>query len=207
MPRTGITEEQMAAAAIALQARNEPVTKITLRKELGDTGSYSTISAFLARWRQSQDHSEVLPTPIPEKIQNQFSLVWSMARSEALGEFVKEREAHAFELALLRQTYSESAGEANEAIRTLEAQIDDQATRLIELTTKELAAQLKATEQAERIGYLNAKVEDAENALCLAAEGGLTRPGRQNVKWWPLRWRSLFLSRTRTEAPKKLANT
>jgi hypothetical protein len=28
--------------------------KVTVRKELGDTGSYGTISTFLQRWKQDQ---------------------------------------------------------------------------------------------------------------------------------------------------------
>ena len=54
MPRTGITEPQILAAIEALQGRGEVVSKITVRKELGDTGSYGTISAFLQRWREQR---------------------------------------------------------------------------------------------------------------------------------------------------------
>jgi len=54
MPRTGITEPQILAAIEALQGRGEAVSKITVRKELGDTGSYGTISAFLQRWREQR---------------------------------------------------------------------------------------------------------------------------------------------------------
>ena len=52
LPRLGSTEPQILAAIEALQARGKAITKITVRKERGGTGSYSTISAFLQRWRQ-----------------------------------------------------------------------------------------------------------------------------------------------------------
>ena len=54
VPRTGITEAQMHEAVAALQARDDNVTKISVRKELGNTGSYGTIQSFLTRWREAQ---------------------------------------------------------------------------------------------------------------------------------------------------------
>lgn len=166
MPRVGITESQLLAAIAALQARQEPITKITVRKELGDTGSYGTISAFLARWRESQKPGEevVSSAPIPIGVQQQFGLVWSMARAEARAELAREREAMAVELADLRKDFSGAQADNDEAVRTLEMQLEAQAAQMAELTAKEQATLLRCTEQAERLGYLTAQLESAQKA-------------------------------------------
>jgi len=166
MPRIGITEAQMVAAITALQGRQEPITKITIRKELGDTGSYGTISAFLTRWRETQKLiDEVVPsTPIPAEVQRHLGLVWSMARTEARAELAREREALAAEMADLRKEFTEAQADNDEAVRTLELQLVAQAAQAVELTAKEHAAQLRIAQQAERIGYLTARLEDAQTA-------------------------------------------
>ena len=85
MPRTGITEAQILAAIEALQGRGEVVSKITVRKELGDTGSYGTISAFLQRWREQRaQEAPVESSPIPEPVQALFAKAWSAAGFSSL---------------------------------------------------------------------------------------------------------------------------
>ena len=180
MPRIGITEAQMVAAITALQTRQEPITKITIRKELGDTGSYGTISAFLTRWRETQKLiEEVVPyTPIPDEVQQHLGLVWSMARTEARAELARERDVLAAEMADLRKEFAEAQTENDEAVRTLELQLVAQAAQAVELTAKEQTAQLRIAEQAERTGYLTARLEDAQKAK-EAAEALMA-----SVKFW-----------------------
>ena len=166
MPRLGITEAQMEAAVEALLARNESVTKITLRRELGDTGSFGTISAFLARRRERQqvDKEPIPVTPIPEGVQQQFSLTWSQARAEAQAELVRERQIMAAESAELRQSCAAAQAENEEAVRTLEVQLAGLAQQVSESAAKVQASQDRIAEQAERTGYLMAQLEAAQKA-------------------------------------------
>jgi DNA repair exonuclease SbcCD ATPase subunit len=171
MPRTGITEPQIAAAIAALQARGETVSKITVRKELGDTGSYGTISAYLQQWRQTQTPTpEAQPTAIPEHVQVMFGKVWATAQLAAEAELAPEREAMAQAQADLKEEMVQAQAENDEAVRVLEVQLDAQATQLAEVTGKEQAAQARIAEMAERIGYLTAKMEEATAAMQKAQE-------------------------------------
>jgi chromosome segregation ATPase len=165
MPRTGITEAQILAAIEALQARGEVVSKITVRKELGDTGSYGTISAFLQRWREQraqESPAEILP--IPDPVQALFAKAWSAAQGLAQAELAPQREALAQEQAALKADLARAQAENDEAVRILEVQLEHQAAQLAELAGKEQAGQARLAELAENLGYLKAKLEAAEGA-------------------------------------------
>ena len=165
MPRTGITEAQILAAIEALQSRGEVVSKITVRKELGDTGSYGTISAFLQRWREQRAQeapAEILPVPDP--VQVLFAKVWSAAQGLAQAELAPQREALAQEQAALKADLVRAQAENDEAVRILEVQLEHQAAQVAELAGKEQAAQARLAELAENLGYLKAKLEAAEGA-------------------------------------------
>ena len=75
MPRTGITKAQIQAAIDALQSRGERVTKTTVRRQLGDTGSNGTITPYLREWRAGRQfndghhHSSGLSPPTPGALQ------------------------------------------------------------------------------------------------------------------------------------------
>lgn len=165
MPRTGITEVQMQAAIEALQARGEAVTKVTVRKELGDTGSYGTISAFLQRWREREaQEAPAEPGPVPEAVQALFARAWAVAQGQAQAELAPEREAMAQEAAALRTQMAQAQAENDEALKGLEIQLENQAAHLAEMAAKDQAAQARLTELAESLGYLKAKLEAAEEA-------------------------------------------
>jgi len=171
MPRTGITEPQILAAIEALQGRGEVVSKITVRKELGDTGSYGTISAFLQRWREQRAQeapAEILPVPDP--VQALFAKAWSAAQGLAQAELAPQREALAQEQAALKADLVRAQAENDEAVRILEVQLEHQAAQLAELATKEQAAQSRLAELAENLGYLKAKLEAAEGAEAVARQ-------------------------------------
>lgn len=203
MPRIGITEPQMCAAVAALQSRGETVSKLTVRKELGETGSYSTISAFLAKWRKAEQPTvvPVAGSPIPERVQTTFATAWSLAISDAQAEFAKEREA-------LKKDYEEkdlindlALAEAEEATRTLEVQLESFGSQVADLIAKDEVAESQITNQAERIGYLTAKIEEALKAK-EAAEAVhsnvkfLIWSGRKN-SWWKT---TAGYTKTRSEA-------
>jgi hypothetical protein len=52
MARPGITYEAVAEAAQALLLRNEKITILKIREEMGDVGSTTTISKFYKEWKE-----------------------------------------------------------------------------------------------------------------------------------------------------------
>jgi chromosome segregation ATPase len=167
MPPIGITEPQILAAIEALQARGEAVTKITVRKELGDTGSFGTISAFLQRWKQDETSDSPEPVqPIPESIQALFAKAWAgaHAQAQAQAELAPVREAMAQETAALKAEMARAQEENDEAIRSLELQLENHAAQLTEAAAKEDASQARLAALAENLGYLKAKLEAAEGS-------------------------------------------
>lgn len=167
MSRPGITEPQILAAVEALRARGVPVTKLTVRQELGNTGSYGTISAFLQRWREAQSSGtpEAAAPPLPEAILVLFTRAWASARTLAQGELAQQREAMTKEMADLRQAAAQAQAENDEAVRVLEVQLEAQATQLSETASQERAARSHQAELAEQLGYLKGKLEAAEASL------------------------------------------
>ena len=165
MPRTGITEPQILAAIEALQGRGEAVSKITVRKELGDTGSYGTISAFLQRWREQRAQEATAESlPVPDPVQALFAKAWTLAQGQAQAELAPQRETLAQEQAVLKADMARAQTENDEAVRILEVQLEQQVAQLAELAAKEQVAQSRLAEMAENLGYLKAKLEAAEGA-------------------------------------------
>ena len=165
MPRIGITEQQILAAIEALQAKGDNVTRITVRRELGDTGSFGTISAVLQRWRENQQQpQESLNAllPIPESVQTLFAKAWSTAQAVAQAELVPQREALAQEAAGLKAVIEKAETENNEALRVLEIQIESLTAQLAEASDREKETQTRLSKLAEDLGYYRAKLEASE---------------------------------------------
>ena len=89
----GITQEQIFGAAQALSSRGESVTIANVRRELGDTGSFSTIHENLRTWRER--HRPDQPPAISEaldEVGGAMRKVWSAAWGAAQSAFSFERE-------------------------------------------------------------------------------------------------------------------
>lgn len=164
MPRTGITEEQILSAIEALQTRGENITKNTVRRELGDTGSFSTITSYLQGWRlkQSTPEQQNVLVPIPEAVQGLFAKAWSIAQAAAQAELTPQREALDQEAAALKTVLAQAQTENEEAIRVLELQMDHLQSQLIEAGLREQSSQARIAQLSEDLGYLRAKAEAAE---------------------------------------------
>ena len=165
MPRIGITEQQILAAIEALQAKGDNVSRITVRRELGDTGSFGTISAVLQRWRESQQQSQESLNalqPIPDSVQSLFAKAWSTAQAVAQAELVPQREALAQEAAGLRAVIEKAETENNEALRVLEIQIESLTAQLAEVSDREKETQTRLSKLAEDLGYYRGKLEASE---------------------------------------------
>lgn len=163
MARTGITQEQVFAAIAALQSRGERVTPTTIRAELGGTGSFGTIGAYLKVYKEAQAAvPEPEPQPVPETVQILFQRAWSAAQATAQADLSSERESLQAEMTALQAELDEITADKDEAIRVLEMQLEQ-----AQEATAGLAGELKeergqALAQAERLGQLAMKVDVLE---------------------------------------------
>lgn len=164
MPRTGITEDQMNTAIQALQERGEAVTKNSVRRELGNTGSFGTIQAFLQSWRMTQAVKEPPEeiTTVPESVQSHFARVWALAMTTAQADLAPRREALEQEAVRLRSVMAQTQAENDEAIRMLEIQNDMLSEQIAEAKTKDQVAQARVAELADALGYHRARLESQE---------------------------------------------
>lgn len=145
MARKGITFDQVANAAAAIKARGTEPTVAGVRIELGNEGSYSTISQHLSKWRDEaaqQVQARSLPPEVENAMMSAMMTVWNVAN-----------KLHQDEAAMLKQGYDDDrerlAGELKTAqaeIRQLEEEnlsFDDQAQKQMERAVeaeKKLAA-------------------------------------------------------------------
>jgi colicin import membrane protein len=132
----GITREQVFEAAQALTERGESVTIANVRRELGDTGSFSTIHEALRAWRDQ--HRPEQPPAISEALdavglalRKVWGAAWGAAQSalsserESLeaerGRLELEREELLAEIARLEEELEAARSEAPSASRTAAA--------------------------------------------------------------------------------------
>jgi chromosome segregation ATPase len=186
----GITEQDVFAAAEALQAEGVKPTQTTVRERLGG-GSFATIGPALKRWREAQweqhELAEVeLPPELDEALQQLGGRVWQAAIAAAESRLAAERAA----LAEAREELEAEAAEQRAAVQQLEAEaeqyqrqiaeldqrlaqeqvVSDKANQLVAGLTTELSAAQAATEAEvgkveavyqERVAGLEARLQDA----------------------------------------------
>lgn len=124
-----ITHDDIAAAAEELIERGENPTLAAVRATLG-SGSFTTISESLKRWRSERAESEATPEiEVPETIavsaEKFTSSLWSLALETARGEFDDERTAISDE----RMRFNSERTQLTEALTTLEAEMDVERVR------------------------------------------------------------------------------
>jgi DNA repair exonuclease SbcCD ATPase subunit len=168
MGRNGVTKEQVLAVAERLHAEGEKITVKRVREELGETGSYTTISAALKLWRSDRGMTQVVNEPLPPVLERStLRLVGSLWRTvtslvrklvmedqSATGRRLDEVEAQLHrsqqELTALGQRWDDQRGEVGE----LEHEMH-QTERHIE----ELRAALEATrQQIEELAQIEAEL-------------------------------------------------
>lgn len=167
MPRKGLSNEDILKAIEAVLARREPITRTSIRHELGDTGSYTTISAVLKTWRESVANGappeESLP--IPANIQALFLKVWAAAHTSAQAELSTLREAIDQESVALRMGFEKASAENDEIIRILEFEKSTLESQLTESKIREQSSQACVADLSETIGSLKAKLDQANGEL------------------------------------------
>lgn len=86
MARKGITYDMVSNAAQAIKARGAEPTISAIRLECGNEGSYSTISAHLAKWRleiAEMVSIRELPGEVEAKGMEAITTLWNMASKVA----------------------------------------------------------------------------------------------------------------------------
>ncbi|MGR8932476.1 MAG: DNA-binding protein [Gammaproteobacteria bacterium] len=144
MARIGITEQQVFEAAEALLQEGRGVTVSSLRERLG-SGSYTTISTHLSKWREVNDNRRPADIPeIPSSVDNALRHVWALAWKEAQDRIKAEREG----LDAARREMEREKKDLEGEIVRLEAQLDAQGDE-IKKTARTLAEKNTALSEAE----------------------------------------------------------
>lgn len=160
-----ITLEQIHATASQLHEQGIKPTLAEVRKVLGG-GSFTTISEAMKSWRQDhQDEQQLqqvtLPSGITERLQTLGADMWQTAIDMANDRLVKEREA----LDVIKAKVQAETEEAQEAVKTLEAEQADLLGQMDEVTaTAEAAANTAAQITSER-DTLTQSLSDTQHAL------------------------------------------
>ncbi|MCW8905975.1 MAG: DNA-binding protein [Sedimenticola sp.] len=142
MARQGITLDDVQTAVTEIEARNERVTLLAVRRALGDTGSMSTIRMHLEtlRSRRSNENraASELPNDLAAAISASVSTLWEHAQQ------IARRDIDAIRGAAMAQ--SEALGNELEEMSTI---YDEQTEELakIQLLKNKLSEQLREAEQ------------------------------------------------------------
>lgn len=153
MARKGITYTQVQQAADAIKARGLEPTIHAIRTELGNEGSYTTISAHLAKWKDEKA-GQRLERELPEEAENAalqaITTVWQIAVNYAW----KETQAVQQELDDTKKRMGAELAEQAKEIEQLEAQLE----------TAQLGRS-QALHETQEIQKKNAKLEGQLGAL------------------------------------------
>jgi hypothetical protein len=155
MARKGITYDQVANAAAAIQARGTEPTISAIRVELNNEGSYSTISQHLSRWRsESADKVDTaaLPPDVESAAMEAITKVWNIAHRHATKEVANVRQEAADDKKLMQRELDEARAEI--------AQLEEVVKRLDESCHKDAARADQAEKKlTETSGELHATKE------------------------------------------------
>lgn len=98
MARKGITYDQVANVAREIKARGQEPTLSAIRVELGNEGSFTTISTHLAKWRQEEAERvdiKAIPPEVEQEMLKAITTVWNVASKAASEDMAALRQAHA----------------------------------------------------------------------------------------------------------------
>jgi Plasmid replication region DNA-binding N-term len=164
MARPGVGTERILEVIKELEGQGKELTVTAVREQLG-TGSFSTIGAVLADWRQSKakEARPAVPEP-PESVRGLFGQLWAEAWTTAMRVHEPERQAFARD----RQEFERGKGEMLSEIARLEAELE---------AAKEAAARTIQTLTEERDRF-NDEVQCLRVTLA-TAEGALSEARKQ----------------------------
>lgn len=134
-----ITTEQIHQTADKLAKQGIKPTQTNVREALGG-GSFTTIAEALRTWRQEQEtvtqlQAVVIPQDITDRTQTLTAQIWETAQQLANERLAKEREALEHKEALM----TAEVEEAQQIVKTLEAEQTELTAQLDDLTSKATA--------------------------------------------------------------------
>lgn len=161
MARKGITFDQVVNAADAIKARGMEPTIHAVRTELGNEGSYSTISQHLARWKSesaNKNETKELPPEAEDAGMQAITTMWNVAVKYASQETAAVRQE-------ADDTKKRMAGELADATKEIERLegVYDAACAMQDNLNKDLATLRK--ENAKLEGQLGALQKAYEELL------------------------------------------
>jgi colicin import membrane protein len=226
MARTGITYEQVAAAADAIIGEGSQPTIDAVRKRIG-TGSPNTVHRHLTAWRAARPQAAVaapeLPATLTTAIAAEIERAAASARAEVESKLV-ESQAEAAELAdagesleierdeLLEQVAELTterdilAGKADQQAADIKAQAEriEREQQAAEAARVDLAkAQLKIESSTERLGEQAAEIERLRAALDLESKARIA--SEQQAAVLTAKLESMTERATKAEARTELA--
>lgn len=144
MPRKGITFDQVSNAAAAVKARGVEPTIYAVRVELGNEGSYSTISPLLARWK-TETAAHVALSDLPEAAEQAgmtaITTIWNVAVKLANEEKAAMRQDHEDTKKRLSEELTEARTEIAELEKAM-SQMGDELTKAQKTASDETAKKL-----------------------------------------------------------------
>lgn len=178
MARKGITFDQVMNAATAIKARGLEPTIHAVRIELGNEGSYSTISQHLARWK-SESASKVETRELPPEAEDAgmtaITTIWNVAVKYANQETAAVRQ----EAEDTKKRLTEELGEATKEIAELEGQCERQAKQIADMEHERLSEQKKT---AKLEGELAASQKAYAELLAQLKQQGGKEPKADDTK-------------------------
>lgn len=150
-----ITENEVVAAAEALQVAGIKITILTVREKLG-RGSFTTVRKYLDRWQSSTEQLQQ-PEPVPPQLES----LWNEARRAADANLSSERESLnelAFELDTRLASMEDAVMTSENARLLADARLSDKSAELERASTA-------LEDHRRQRDYLHSKLESAEIAL------------------------------------------
>lgn len=135
MARKGISYDQVANAARAIKARGQEPTIAAVRVECGNEGSFTTISAHIAKWRNEEaDKVETrsLPAEVEDAMMEAQMKVWNIANKAATADILAIKQENADERKKLvseLDEYKVEISKLEEENDQLKKQAQEQATK------------------------------------------------------------------------------
>lgn len=124
MARTGgIQYSDVANACAAIEARGQTPTIMAIRAEHG-SGSFSTISQHLAKWRVTEG-SAVAVDPLPAELEDGalelINRFWTLSSTVSARQIATMKTAHAVEIAQLTSELRDAMDEIARLEKSLES--------------------------------------------------------------------------------------
>ena len=148
MARNGISYDDVKQAIDEMQSMGLNPTIAGLREKLG-TGSFTTISEHLKRWRSERQQQPMVAggTPAPNNLSNMVQAVWQQAREDA----TKELESYKQEI---QKTLENAEAEKQGAIE--QTLITEERNRWLEEKNNKLSEAIRLLEK--QAGLADARI-------------------------------------------------